>query len=158
MIREFFMREENVSIGDNLDTGYFVVLRKDAVIGNDVKIWSHTTIDSGAKIGDRVRIHVGSYISQQVIIEDDVFIGPNCQILNDKYPVRTDPKYWQPPIIKAGAVIGGGVTICPDVIIGVGAVVGAGSVVTRSVPAGQVWVGNPAKHIATKPSRVNHQL
>lgn len=152
MIRDYFIREEDVTVGENLDTGYFVVLRKGAQLGNDVKIWSHSTVDAGAKIGDRVRIHVGSYVSQNVVVEDDVFIGPGTQILNDKYPVRTDPKQWEPPIIRKGAVIGGGVTICPDVEIGKGAVIGGGSVVTRSVPPYQIWAGNPARHIATLPA------
>lgn len=151
MIRDFFVQEANVEVGDNLDTGYFVVLRQGVRIGDDVKIWSNTVVDSNAKIGNRVRMHCNNYISQGVIVEDDVFIGPGCQILNDKYPVRTDPNLWQPPRLKRGAVIGGGVTICPNVTIGCGAVIGAGSVVTKDVPDRQIWVGNPAKHIATLP-------
>lgn len=151
-IRDYVIQEENVIVGQNLDTGYFVVLRKGAKLGDDVKIWSHSIVDSGAVIGNRVRMHAHVYISQNVVVEDDVFIGPGTQILNDKYPVRTDPKLWEPPIIKQGAVIGGGVTICPAVTIGKGAVIGGGSVVTRDVPPYQIWAGNPARHIATLPT------
>lgn len=146
-VRDYVVIEEDVTIGDNLDTGYFVVLRKGARLGNDVKIWSHCTVDPGARVGNRVRIHNHCYISQNVIIEDDVFLGPGVMILNDKYPVRTDPNCWQPPIIRKGAIIGGGVTISPDVEIGERAIIGSGSVVIRPVPAGQVWAGNPARRI-----------
>jgi acetyltransferase-like isoleucine patch superfamily enzyme len=65
------------------------------------------------------------------VIGNNVFIGPNTSLLNDKYPpsVVSDP-----PTIQDDAVIGGGVTILPGVVIGTGAKVGAGSVVTKDVP------------------------
>ena len=44
-----------------------------------------------------------------------------------------------------GAQIGMNVTILPFVTVGERSLVGAGSVVTRSVPAGLVVVGNPAR-------------
>ena len=46
-----------------------------------------------------------------------------------------------------GASIGANSTICPGVTIGEGAMVGAGSVVTKDIPSGELWVGNPAKFI-----------
>lgn len=146
-MRDYVVIEDDVVIGKNLDTGYFVVLRKGVRLGDDVKIWSHCTIDPGAIIGNRVRLHNHVYIAQGVIIEDDVFLGPGVVVLNDKYPVRTDPTCWQPPIIHKGAIIGGGVTINPDVEIGERAIIGGGSVVIRPVPAGQVWAGNPARRL-----------
>ena len=36
-----------------------------------------------------------------------------------------------------------------NVTIGKGAMIGAGSVVTKSIPAGEVWEGNPARFIET---------
>lgn len=43
--------------------------------------------------------------------------------------------------------IGANVTICNSVTIGEGAIVGAGSIVTKDIPAGEIWAGNPAKFI-----------
>ena len=43
--------------------------------------------------------------------------------------------------------IGAGTTILPGLVIGENAMIGAGSVVTKSVPAGEIWVGNPAKFL-----------
>lgn len=44
-----------------------------------------------------------------------------------------------------GATIGAGCVVLPGVTIGEGAFVGAGSVVTKDVPAGELWLGNPAR-------------
>lgn len=41
--------------------------------------------------------------------------------------------------------LGGGVIVCPGVTIGDGTTIGAGSVVTKSIPAGVVAVGNPCR-------------
>ncbi|MCW3797511.1 hypothetical protein OMW55_06810 [Sphingomonas sp. BN140010] len=46
-----------------------------------------------------------------------------------------------------GASIGAGAVILPGLTIGEGAMIGAGAVVTHDVPAGETWVGNPARRI-----------
>ncbi|WP_460963146.1 acyltransferase [Spirosoma litoris] len=52
-----------------------------------------------------------------------------------------------PVLIQDGTFIGAHVTILKGVTIGRHAVIGAGSVVTKSVPANQVWAGNPARFV-----------
>lgn len=146
-IRGNFVIEEGAKVGDNLDTGYNVVIRAGVVLGNDVKIWSNSVVDAGATVGNNVRIHCNCYISQNVVIEDEVYLAPGVNILNDRYPPRTDPKDWESPILRRGCSIGGGVTIGPGVEIGEGALIGAGAVVIRDVPPNQVWAGVPAKRI-----------
>jgi len=55
-----------------------------------------------------------------------------------------------PVIAREGAVIGGGATVLPGVTIGERAVVAAGAVVTKDVPAGEVWGGNPARYMMSR--------
>ena len=86
-------------------------------------------------------------MAQYTVIEDDVFLGPNITIANDKYPPRYDSSLWEPPVIKKKATIGAGVVICPGVTIGEGAIIGAGAVVVRDVPPDQVWLGIPARRM-----------
>lgn len=49
--------------------------------------------------------------------------------------------------IHKNVFIGANVTICNSVDIGEGAIIGAGSVVTKDIPAWEIWAGNPAKFI-----------
>ena len=117
---------DNTRIGDNTTVGSFVDVGKDVVLGKNCNIQAHVTISNGCVLGD------------------NVFIAPNSSLLNDKYPKSP---FMTPPIIKEGAVIGGGVTILPNVIVGEKAVVGGGSVVARDVPPRTVVAGCPAKKV-----------
>jgi UDP-N-acetylglucosamine acyltransferase len=108
------------------------------VIGTGCRINAFVTIDCGIKgpttLGDNVlcltKAHVGH----------DAVVGDGCEI-------------------ATGAIIGGwcelgenvkvglNAVIRPRVKVGAGARIGAGAVVVKDVPAGEVWVGNPAHPI-----------
>jgi len=135
IIRDF-VNLYGCTIGDNTKIGTFVEIQKNAVIGANTKISSHT------------------FICEGVTIEDDVFIGHNVSFINDKYPRSTnesgalqDESDWKvvPTRIKRGASIGTSSTILCGVVVGENAIVGAGTVVTRDVPANTVVAGNPAR-------------
>ena len=124
------------SIGDNTKIGAFVEVQKNACIGENCKISSHT------------------FICEGVSLEDHVFVGHNVTFINDPYPRATNPigklqteADWkvEPTLVKEGASIGSGSTILSNLTIGEKAIVGAGSVVTRDVPAHAIVAGNPAK-------------
>lgn len=61
-------------------------------------------------------------------------------------------------VIKDNAYIGTGSRIMPGVTIGKGALVAAGSVVTKSVPDGEVWGGIPAARICTVDEYIERNL
>ena len=75
-------------------------------------------------------------------------IGSNVTFTNDLYP-RAKNKEWKllPTKVCKGATVGAGATLLPGITIGENSMIGAGSVVTKNVPANEVWVGNPAKCI-----------
>ena len=111
-------------------------------------------------IGNNVTIKCGVQIWDGVTIEDNVQIGANVTFTNDKFPRAKNPD-WRlvPTYIKKGASIGAGSSILCGVTIGENAMIGIGSVVTKDVPAGEVWVGNPArllKKIEDYDSVINH--
>jgi acetyltransferase-like isoleucine patch superfamily enzyme len=145
-IRDPLDIQGDVKYGENLDTGPFVVLR-DCTIGDNVCIWSFSIVKPGAVIGNNVKISENVVIAQGVVVEDGAFIGPGAILLNDRYPPRYDPTVWQPAIVRKGAIVGAGVEVCPGVTIGEKAIIAAGAVVTRDVPAGQLWAGVPAERL-----------
>ena len=124
----------------------FSVVMDGAVIGADCNLNAHTLVEGGARIGDRVTLKCGVYVWDGVTLEDEVFVGPNAVFTNDKVPrSRVRPEVFAATHVGRGASIGGGAVILPGVTIGAGAMIGAGAVVTRDVPAGETWVGNPAR-------------
>jgi len=122
----------------------------DSKIGDDVSIGAYTEVGH-AIVGDRSRIGAYVFIPGGVVIEEDCFIAPKVCFTNDKYPsVEKAMTNCSAPLtttVKRGAVIGANCTILPGITIGENAVIGGGSVVTKDVPAGEVWVGNPAKRL-----------
>lgn len=126
-------------IGDEVITSFTTVYDGKIVIGNDVGI-SNSTI----------------YARKNVTIEDEVMIGGGCKIFDtDFHPIdyvnriNNDEKSVKtlPVKICKGAFIGADVIIMKGVTIGEKSVIGAGSVVTKSVPPGEVWAGNPARFV-----------
>ena len=131
-----FVNLYGCSIGDYSRIGTFVEIQKGVHIGSNCKIQSHSFICEGVRIKNRV------------------FIGHGVTFINDKLPKTTNLDGtikrngdWTctETTIEDEASIGSGSTILCGINIGRGAVIGAGSVVTKNIPDGQVWVGNPAK-------------
>ncbi|MBQ9714371.1 MAG: sugar O-acetyltransferase [Clostridia bacterium] len=96
-----------------------------------------------------------------VTLGNDVFIGPNCQLVTPVHPLLIaerkmyfkedgtpyDKEYAKPIVIKDGVWLASGVTVCGGVTIGENSVIGAGSVVTRDIPANVFAAGNPCRVI-----------
>lgn len=118
----------------------------DCEIGSNCTIHAPVWIGNGVLIGNNVKIQAFAFIPSGVIIEDDVFIGPHVCFTNDREPPQ-GKAFWETTLVKKGASIGANAVILPGLTIHTDALVGAGSVVTKSVPKGKTWVGNPAKPI-----------
>lgn len=133
---------QSCKIGENTNIWQFCVVLPGAEIGSNCNICSHCFIENDVKIGNNVTIKCGVQIWDGMVIEDNVFIGPNAMFCNDKYP-KSRNKNWklEPVIIKKGASIGANATILPGVTIGENALIGAGALVTKDVPAEAKIVG-----------------
>ena len=112
------------TIGAGSRIGTFVEIQKNAAIGRDCKISSHT------------------FICEGVTIEDGVFVGHGVMFTNDMHPRAVNPdgslqtdSDWEllPTRVGRRASIGSNATILPGLTIGEGAQVGAGAVVTPTL-------------------------
>lgn len=123
----------------------FCVVLPKAKIGENCNICSHCFIENDAVIGNNVTIKNGVQIWDGITLEDNVCVGANVSFTNDRYPHAKNADWkLEKTLVKCGASIGAGSTILCGITIGENAMIGIGSVVTHDVPAGEVWVGNPA--------------
>ena len=125
-------------IGDGTRIGTFVEIQKNALIGKNCKISSH------------------SFICEGVEIEDEVFIGHGVKFINDLYPRATTAEGslqgnadWRVlrTVVRARASVGSNATILPNLSIGRGAMIGAAALVVADVPDHAIVAGAPARVI-----------
>lgn len=115
------------------------------------------------KIGNNVGLSATAIVCQLSIeIGDNTMIGGNCVIYDTDFhnldftkrmmrPEDLSSAKRKPVIIRNNVFIGAHATILKGVTIGETSIIGAGSVVTKDVPAGEIWAGNPAKFISKIP-------
>lgn len=123
-------------------------------IGGDCKTILYAKDQGHIVIGNHVGMSNVSIVAEnEVVIEDNVYIGGNCKIYdNDFHPINYEQRMKtpndhitsKPVLIQEGAFIGAHSIILKGVSIGRRSVIGAGSVVTKNVPDDEIWAGNPA--------------
>lgn len=154
----FFQHSDRSSmvIGDNV---YINSSAKANPIGCGERVFVQM-VDAGKLIiGNNCGISNCAFTcADRIELEDNVLLGSGCRLYDTDfhaldYAERIKGNYSGAPIrtrpikICEGAFVGAGSTILKGVTIGVHSIIGAGSVVTKSVPAGEIWAGNPAKFI-----------
>ncbi len=98
------------------------------VIGDNVKVFQGVTLGFADEYLRRDQMPADTGDIGRIVVEDDVVIGAGAKVL-----------------LKCGQTL----------VIGRGAVIGANAVVLKSVPAGEVWAGIPARKVGTNPNALN---
>ncbi len=123
-------------------------------LGEGAWIRPPLTVDYGENIHVGARTFINNNLTAldvaRITIGEDCQIGPNVQLLTPTHPVEPQPRRdkleaAEPISLGDNVWLGGGVIVCPGVTIGDNSVIGAGSVVTHSLPANVIAVGNPAR-------------
>lgn len=131
----------NCTLGENCNIGQNVVISPEVVLGKNVKVQNNVSIYGG------------------VTCEDDVFLGPSMvftNVINPRSAINRKSQYAKTHLGK-GASIGANATIVCGHDIGEYAFIGAGTVVTKTVPAFALVVGNPSRQIGWM-SEFGHRL
>ena len=127
-----------------------------AAIGEETYIRAPFYCDygDGISIGARTFINFNCTMldGAPITIGDECLFAAGVQLITATHPIEPGPRrnaieQALPVTIADGVWLAAGVLVCPGVSIGENTVVGAGAVVTRSLPAGVVAYGNPARVI-----------
>lgn len=146
----------NATTEDEIETRSQLLQDLFGKLGSNPQISPPFYCDYGSNIyvGDNLYMNYGCVIldCNTVHLGDNLLCGPYVQIYTAYHP--TDPaqrltgrELAAPIKIGDNVWIGGGAIIGPGVTIGDHTTIGAGSVVTKSIPANVVAVGNPCRVI-----------
>ena len=111
------------------------------VIGNDVEIGANCQVAKGAFsdtiIANGCKINGLCFIAHNCHLEENVWITGDTMLCGSVH-VKKNSTIFSNVIIREQRIIGERVTI------------GMGSVVTKNIPDGETWVGNPARKLEKK--------
>jgi UDP-2-acetamido-3-amino-2,3-dideoxy-glucuronate N-acetyltransferase len=151
--------DEGCTIGAGTRVWHFSHLMTGCIIGERCNIGQNVVVSPGVKLGNNVKVQNNVSIYTGVECGNDVFLGPSCvftNVTNPRSAVNRRDQYAKTHVGK-GASIGANATIVCGHDIGEYAFIGAGAVVTKSVPAFALVVGNPARQTGWM-SEYGHKL
>jgi UDP-2-acetamido-3-amino-2,3-dideoxy-glucuronate N-acetyltransferase len=148
-IHETSLVDEGCQIGTNTKIWHFTHIMKNSQIGSNCVIGQNVMVAPGVQIGNGVKVQNNVSIYSGVTCEDGVFLGPSMvftNVINPRSFIERKNEF-KATLVKKGASIGANATILCGIEIGEYAMIGAGAVVTKSVPAYGLVVGNPSQQI-----------
>lgn len=136
-----------VKIGDNFDLSDQSTVFTNNVIGDRVRIGPKAVIKNDCVMGHDIRINAMVFL-ERVILENNIFIGPNTVFSDDLHPPCEKSKECvSKSYVESFVSIGANVFIAPGVRIGHHSQIYGGAVVLKDVPPGSVIAGNPGRKI-----------
>jgi bifunctional UDP-N-acetylglucosamine pyrophosphorylase/glucosamine-1-phosphate N-acetyltransferase len=146
-------------------------------IGRGTRILPCTVIRSGVTIGEGCEVGPFTHLRPGTVLEDGAEVGNFCEVKNSALGSHTKAKHLtyvgdarigaranigagtvfanydgrakHTSVVEDEAFVGSGTILVAPATIGRGATTGAGAVVTRNtqVPAGETWIGVPARRL-----------
>lgn len=141
--------DEGCDIGEGTKIWHFSHIMSNSKLGKNCNIGQNVVISPNVILGDNVKVQNNVSIYTGVICGSDVFLGPSMvftNVVNPRSAVNRKSEYTKTHVGK-GASIGANATIVCGHDIGDYAFIGAGAVITKTVPAYALMVGNPARQM-----------
>ena len=142
---------ETITIGSHvvIDDFVFIGNHQRLVLGHHVHLASHCSITGGGVciLCDFVGISSGA----RILTGTDRFDGSG--LTGPTIPEEFRSVERSRVSIGAHVVIGANAVVLPGVTIGEGAIAGAGAVVNKDLEPWGIYVGAPARRVATRPSQ-----
>ncbi len=141
-----------VSVGRDciLEDGIFFKYASYWMPGPTILIGDHVFVGKGCEFNARKRVEIGK----------DCLIASGCKFIDHDHaltigdgPMHTLPGPEAEIVLEPDVWLGVNVVVLKGVTIGQGAVVGAGAIVTKSIPAYEIWAGMPARRIGSRTER-----
>lgn len=139
--------DDGARIGAGTRIWHFSHIMPDTVIGENCNFGQNVVVSPGCRIGSRVKVQNNVSIYTGVILEDDVFCGPSMvftNVINPRSHIERKSEYRR-TVVGKGASIGANATIICGHDLGRYCFIGAGAVVTKTVPAYGLILGNPGR-------------
>lgn len=138
----------DTEIGADVLIGDGASIREQSRIGGACVIGRLVTVDRDVTVGDRTRVMDKAFLTGGMRIGADVFIAAGVISANDNTFGKGGPGDVQAPTVEDEALIGGGASLLPGVVIGRGSIVGSGAVVTKDVEPETLVLGVPARPVS----------
>ena len=126
-------------VGERVQIGPFSHLRPGAVIDDDVTLGNYAEVKN-SHVGAGTQMHHFSYVGD-ADIGRHVNVGAGTVTVNFSSETRAKSR----TTVDDDAALGSDTMLVAPVHVGEGALTAAGAVVTHDIPAGEVWVGAPAR-------------
>jgi UDP-2-acetamido-3-amino-2,3-dideoxy-glucuronate N-acetyltransferase len=137
--------DEYCEIGAGTKIWHFSHIMSHCRIGEQCVIGQNVVVSPNVVLGNRVKVQNNVSIYEGVSCEDEVFLGPSMvftNVINPRSAISRKHEFKQ-TLVKKGATVGANATIICGNEIGEYALIGAGTVLTRSVAAYSLILGNP---------------
>lgn len=140
-----------ITIGKNVLIGDLASIREGCRLSDEIVIGRSVLIMYDTIIGARTRVIDGAILTGSMLVEEDVFIGPGFNSINDNdvYLKRfgLQPFEVKGPRVRRFSLLGTGAILAANIEVGMGAIVAPGAMVTKDVAPWTVVAGFPAKYV-----------